>query len=416
MNVAAELERELDPDARGRLETPAGSLPLAAPGSLEEWRFVLDLARAQGWSVLPVGTGSKLTWCRPGRPDLALSSRRWHGIEAYEPADGTVSVRSGTPWAELSRAVAEGRQGVAPDVAEPEQATAGGVVAAAQPGWDRLRHGPLRDQVLGARVLLADGSTAQSGGRLVKNVTGYDLHRLWCGSHGSLAVVLDVALRLYPCPASELWLEREVSGAREAFAVAESVRARTGVRPVAVAARGDSHRWRVAVHLAGLPASVEWERDQLREALQPDSVADGDAARARKDDWRDAERDGGRWPDLWVHDLPQHAGDTLAAVEQRAGAQGRTCTVLAHPALASVAVWFDGEAPERTRLVARLAPELRRELVPRGGRVFLRAVTAGLPAEIEPLGNPAGLALMRSLRATLDPERRLTSGRLHREL
>ena len=156
--------------------------------------------------MVPCGLGSKLGWTRPPpRADLLVSTRRLAGLLRHEPDDGTLSALAGTPMSELRAAALAGGHWLTPDVAAPRRATLGGVIAAGQSGLDRLRFGPARHHVLGARVMLADGTIARSGGQLVKNVTGFDLHRLYAGSHGSLCVILEVALRLFPAPRARRW-------------------------------------------------------------------------------------------------------------------------------------------------------------------------------------------------------------------
>lgn len=176
-----------------------GERPLAAPRSEEEWSEVLRLAGREGWACLVVGRGSKPGWTRPPkRVDLVLSTRGYAGVVAYEPGDGTVTARAGSTMDEIAREVRAGGHHLTPDVPRPGASTLGGVVAAGQSGLDRLRFGPVRHNVLGMRVALADGSIAKTGGRLVKNVTGYDLPRLAAGSLGSLGVITQVCLKLWP--------------------------------------------------------------------------------------------------------------------------------------------------------------------------------------------------------------------------
>ncbi len=179
------------------------ALPVAAPATVEQAIEVLRLARGERWTILPLGAGSKLGWARPPeRCHVVLSSQNLRGITAYEPADGTLTARAGTPWSELVQAT-RARHHLSPELAGAARATLGGALGAGASGLDRLRYGPLRHQVLGIQALQADGSLVKSGGRVVKNVTGYDLHRLWCGSHGTLCFLLEATLRLYPAPAEE---------------------------------------------------------------------------------------------------------------------------------------------------------------------------------------------------------------------
>jgi len=202
-DLRALLEREIGAARVSML----GNLPLAEPQDEAQACALLRLAAREHWRVLPLGLGSKLGW-RPQRAaDFALTTRALTGIVEYEPAEGVITARAGTTLAELRARAAAERHWLTPFVARPERATLGGAVSAGQSGLDRLRFGPLRHHVLGMRVALGDGTVVKSGGRLVKNVTGYDMHRLYTGAHGSLCVVLEVSLRLFAGPRACAWVQ-----------------------------------------------------------------------------------------------------------------------------------------------------------------------------------------------------------------
>jgi FAD/FMN-containing dehydrogenase len=196
------LEREIGAARVSSL----GELPLAEPQDEEQACALLRLAAREKLRVLPLGLGSKLAWRRNCEADFALTTRALTGIVEYEPAEGVITARAGTTLAELRSLTARERHWLTPFVAREERATLGGAISAGQSGLDRLRCGPLRHHVLGLRVALGDGTIVKSGGRLVKNVTGYDMHRLYTGAHGSLCLVLEASLRLFPAPRACAWL------------------------------------------------------------------------------------------------------------------------------------------------------------------------------------------------------------------
>ena len=119
-----------------------------------------------------------------------LREHAWH--------DMTCTVDAGFPWAEMQRALQQHGQMVALDPLWPQRATVGGVVACNDSGSLRLKYGGLRDLIIGMTVVLADGAIAKSGGKVVKNVAGYDIHKLMTGSFGTLGVVAQVSFRLHP--------------------------------------------------------------------------------------------------------------------------------------------------------------------------------------------------------------------------
>jgi len=426
--VATRLEAALDRATLAEHTDPHDerTWPLVAPASDDEWRAFVDLAAREGWSVLPLGRGTKLGWTRTARHvDVVCSTRRTTGVVAHEPTDGTLTVRAGTTLGALEEAVHAGGHALVPDVPRsgsgardeptPDEPTIGGVVASAHSGWDRLRHGPVRDQVLGSRLLLGDGTIARSGGRLVKNVTGYDLHRLHTGSFGTLGVLLDISLRLTPRPERTSWHEARAGSAAQAFVLAGRLRS-LPLSATAIALRGDEHGWRVGVHLAGGARTLAAEAKGVDDALGPDAVTtDGPTALERIEFWRESERDGG-WPDLFVTTRPSSCESVLARARASAAEHGLTLRALAHPALATLALHACGDDDARDDWLTSFVPALRAEIEPRGGRAFLRRASPRVQRELEPFGEPPGLDLMRTLRERFDPTSRFAAGRLHREL
>jgi glycolate oxidase FAD binding subunit len=139
----------------------------------------------------------------PTRYDVALDLSAVSGIVEHEAGDLTATVRAGTTLAELSRALASKGQLWPVEASRLERATVGGVIAGAAPGLSRLRYGHPRDWVLGTQAVLGDGTVVRAGGKVVKNVTGYDLARMYAGSYGTLCVLVELHLKLWPLPDAE---------------------------------------------------------------------------------------------------------------------------------------------------------------------------------------------------------------------
>src|SRR5258707_12088304 len=187
----------------GAIDAVAGARPslVVEPGNEQELAKVLKLANAAGLAVVPRGGGTKLEWGnRPTNADVILSTVRMHRVIEHAWADLTVSVEAGCTIAKLQETVAKHKQRLALDALWPEQATVGGVLSTNDSGALRLRFGSLRDLVIGATVALADGTVASSGGKVVKNVAGYDLPKLVTGAFGTLGVVTRAIFRLHPLP------------------------------------------------------------------------------------------------------------------------------------------------------------------------------------------------------------------------
>jgi glycolate oxidase FAD binding subunit len=159
---------------------------------------VLDSAGALAVS----GAGTAAGWAGTlGPVDAVLDLRALTGVITHNPGDMTVSVRAGTPLRELNAELAGHGQHVAVDAARvADGATVGGLLSTGDAGPGALVHGSLRDLVIGATLVLADGTVARTGGHVIKNVAGYDLAKLVHGAYGTLAVIAEVVLRLHPLP------------------------------------------------------------------------------------------------------------------------------------------------------------------------------------------------------------------------
>jgi glycolate oxidase FAD binding subunit len=173
--------------------------PVASPESVEAARDVLRLAAAERLRVLPIGSGLHVVPVPGVQTDIVLSMQGIDGILEYEPDDATLVAEAGASLAAIATQAGAHAQRLGPDP-WPGSGTLGGAVAANRCGLNRLRRGAWRDAVLGAQVLHADGVTTRTGGKVVKNVTGYDLAKLYVGSRGSLAILGQVNVRLLPVP------------------------------------------------------------------------------------------------------------------------------------------------------------------------------------------------------------------------
>lgn len=171
------------------------------PHTQAELAEVIACAHDNNWHVLPCGSGSKLSW--GGLVEgvqLVVSTERLNQVIQHAVGDLTVTVEAGTKFAALQDALRRSGQFLALDPAAPDQATIGGIVATADSGSLRQRYGGVRDQLLGITFVRADGQIAKAGGRVVKNVAGYDLMKLFTGSFGTLGIITQVTFRVFPLP------------------------------------------------------------------------------------------------------------------------------------------------------------------------------------------------------------------------
>ena len=266
-----------------RVESPADAAEAA--------RLLAEAARARAPQWI-VGSATRLAACPPvPKSALVLSTARLSGIVAFEPADLTLTVRAGTPLDTVHELLAERRLELAASHFGLAGGTVGGAVATNLSDPRRSSVGPLRDRILGIEIATSDGKVSRSGGRVVKNVAGYDVGRLIAGSHGALALVTEVTLRLGPMPEAHAPFERAFAGAPEAAGHALTI------------AREAPALGFVAVVAAGPAARLIWVHEGDAEA-----VAEG----AR---WSQARHGEARAQDAHDHPAPVEARLVLKALE-----------------------------------------------------------------------------------------------------
>jgi glycolate oxidase FAD binding subunit len=230
---------------------------LVRPSTYQEAAAALGTASERHQSVRIRGAGTKdyLGDLRP--TDLILETTALRGIVAHVPADLTVTVAAGTPFAELRAMLAQAGQFLPLDPPHGEAATIGGVVAANSTGFWRARYGGVRDLLIGTTTALADGTLARAGGRVVKNVAGYDVNKLLIGSLGTLGVIVECTFKILPVPKASAGLQASFARGSAAFAAADAV-ARTPARPAALVVESTAREsWRLLVLAQGDPSAVE---------------------------------------------------------------------------------------------------------------------------------------------------------------
>src|SRR5215475_1535048 len=177
---------------------------VAFPRNIEELSEMMRLASGEGWRVIPAGAGTWLEMgARPERLDLVVSTAKMSRALEYEPADLTATVEAGVALASFNRTASEYRQFIPLDPFGDERSTVGGVIATASSGPLRCAYGTPRDWLIGVAVVAADGRITRAGGKVVKNVAGYDLCKLYAGSFGTLAVIAEASFKLRALPPLE---------------------------------------------------------------------------------------------------------------------------------------------------------------------------------------------------------------------
>ena len=244
------------------------------PASTHEIQEVLGYAAEGGLSVIPAGSGTKLgVGNPPEQVDLVLSTSRLDQVLEYEPADLTVTVEAGIRLATLQERLAKHEQYLSLDPPYADRCTIGGMTATNASGPSRLRYGSTRDLVLGMRVVQSSGTVVKSGGKVVKNVAGYDLNKLYLGSFGTLGVIAEVSLKLQPLPELERTVLLTFTETGEAINVASEI-AGSQLLPTFLnlfvngAPLTEAPEPCLLIGLDGHPETVEWQIDAIKTMAQ----------------------------------------------------------------------------------------------------------------------------------------------------
>ena len=414
ITVASALEeklREVVGAANMRAASTADGVPghqpsiVVEPGNEQELAAALRLANEANLAVIPRGGGTKLSWGNPpARADLILSTARLDKIIEHVWADLTVTLEAGCTLQKLQDTLSRHGERLALDALWPERATIGGVVSTNDSGALRLRFGSLRDLIIGVTVALPDGTLASSGGKVVKNVAGYDLPKLMTGALGTLGVITRAIFRLHPLPK----IARTVSASmgnleaaqRALHAVQNSKLAHTAMQ---VRAAEDAAP-ETDVLFEGTDAGLAAQETHLKKLLAPASVAEAPPSvwNARQELWSPSHSAA----IVKFTVLPADIANKVEIVRRVAGGHQIRWKVVVE---ATGIGWLrlDGSPDHLHSALQDLRAELERGV---GALVVLHR-----PAGIAPLdawGNVGdALPLMRAVKQQFDPKSTLNPGR-----
>jgi FAD/FMN-containing dehydrogenase len=253
----------------GGVERDAAGLPRATPDSADALSLVCRLAHDEGWKIRVEGNG---TWLSSDAPaDLAVSTRGLDRVVSVSPADLVATVEAGTPLEALRRRLAEEEMWLALDPPGRPERSLGSVVATATSGPLRHGFGPVRDHVLGCTVATGDGRLVRAGGRVVKNVAGYDLTKLQVGGFGGFGIIAEVHLRLRALPRADVTVvargprDTLTSVARDLIAA----RRLPGALELLSPALAGEPEWTLAARFAGTDAAVQADVRRLSTLAGP---------------------------------------------------------------------------------------------------------------------------------------------------
>lgn len=377
------------------------------PAQLAE---LLACAAAEGKAVAPVGGGTKLGYGNaPNKLDVAVSTRKLNKIVSFEPTDLTLSVEAGATLAEVQAALGEHGQWLPIDAAFPERATIGGLIATALNGPRRLGSETFRDLLIGISVAHPSGAVSKAGGMVVKNVTGFDMMRLYLGSLGTLGVIVSANFKTLPRPRMERTLLISLPTLEAALGLASRF-LESRVRPVALEIEESSKGWTLAARVEGRHGAVE--------ILTRDAI---ELAGHRTVEQLEQEASA-RWWQNYVNRQPVGGHDGKLSI--RAYTRPRNISALATGAivaaeqLPSVRLAVSPGLGE-VRIVAGAASAsvesvlaIRAALSPVADNVVIITPYRHLKRDIDVWGaTPETIDVMKALKQQFDPERVLNPGR-----
>jgi glycolate oxidase FAD binding subunit len=393
-----------------------GSVPgcVVAPGSLEELSAVMRVAQEHRAATVPWGGG---THQRIGNPpavvDLVVRMERLNRVLIHEPADLTISVEAGITIAALRRHLAPHGQMLPLDPPLPDRATIGGLIATAADGARRLGYGTLRNLLIGVGVVEAGGRISKAGGMVVKNVSGFDMMKLYLGSFGTLATIASANFKLLPAPRAAATALCVFAGREAAFAALAAIEI-TQLTPTAaeyldqraLQAIGLEGQCALALRAEGLPAAVRRHVADMTDLARHNGASRIDTL------------DGATEAELWagIADLPQVAD----LAEDEALIKLSTLPIETERALGRIEELAARHGCAATASARALNGVIYARLRPVDGAA-LRAIVAALPGvqwvattlnDVPRWGPPpSGLDLMRRIKAEFDPLGLLNAGR-----
>jgi len=389
-----------------------------APNTISEVQSAVKAAGSAAFAPWGGGCRQELGYA-PERYDKALFIGNINRIVDYQPDDLTITVEAGMTVAGVQNVLAERNQRLPVEVPLPSQSTVGGAIATRADSLFRFSRGSVRDALLGVTVVNHAGERIQGGGRVVKNVSGYDLPKLYCGSLGTLGVIVEATLRVSPIAASTATVLLPLPAGRNSehaldtilgselspsFLYLVGAAAAPGIVP-ATHLTADAQY--IIVGFDGSSESIEWQLKTLDAAdglLGPESADD---VRAKLRDYPAAYED----ISCSFHILSSQVGAFLRMVEWTAARSNFNARVVADAAVGMMWAHFSSQGEHAN--FDQFARELTDKALRCGGSFTIEKMPAVWRANAMPVWSPIlpDIALMKQLKRTLDPRSMWNPGR-----
>ena len=432
MNLAGQLESILGSEfvVQNPPLTIDGCRPsvMVAPANADQVAEILRFANTEKLKVLPCGGGSKLHMGNiPSRIDIAISTLRLIHVDSYEPADLTAIVGSGFRLTDFAAMTSRNGQWL-PFNPPGKGATLGGIIATNAFGSLRTAYGTPRDYVIGLKIVTADGTLIKTGGRVVKNVAGYDLNKLFIGSYGTLGVIVETGFKLRPIPETETSCLVTSQSFETLSSLANQIH-RSELLPLSsilmdtrVLRRFDvppgTAQWALLVRVGDNEPSAIYQLNRIRElaGFQSGTTFSRPIDEVSDRLWQGTgnfEIDFDAEVTLRISSLPNQVVNVIADCEAQLKNSGLGFSIIAHTANGIVYLYIkhlsDGAAA-RLRVIEAIK-NLRAD-VKDAGNVVVERAPVEIKREAEVWGEPRGTAqLLRALKTKFDPDSTFVSGR-----
>lgn len=387
---------------------------VATPTTIAEASEIMQLAAQHGWHVIPWGGGThQLIGATPTQADLVIVTTALNRVIQHEPNDLTISVEAGMTIGTLRTYLASHGQMLPVDPALPDHATIGGLIATAADGPRRAIYGILRDMMIGISVVESNGQISKAGGMVVKNVSGFDMMKLYHGSFGSLALIVSANFKLYPIPTHHGTLIATFTELQPALSYIDNIMTSqltpvtvelidytilqqlnlNGSWGVALACEGPlaavtRHQHDLATRAALYNGTTHWHSDEQHTAIWR-IIADASAVRTLPDHACVI-----RWSTL-----PMLVGEIIQRCQQLTTQLGGTITIHARASVGSGYVYITHVDVASQTAWFNAIPE----------SLWIATTAADLPAYWH--APAAGIDIMQQIRHEFDPQGRLNPQR-----